>query len=324
MPLDCGRKGRSVSSFDFTGLQAAPATQGGAGLPVAAGGVRSAIAGAAQATGVDFGYLMAQARLESSLDPTARARTSSASGLYQFTGETWLRTLDKHGADHGLGWASAMIEGGKVRDPAARAQLLAMRFDPQVASLMAGELANDNSAYLSASLGRQPDHAELYLAHFFGAEGATRFLSALASDPSKSAASILPAAAAANRSTFYGTGGVVRSVGEVMGVIRARMAGAAEGASQDNALQWAASMGAGAPSNAPSNAPFNVSPNSPPPFTGGPIAREFQSGAASTGIPGPPAASMAATLQQAFSLNDGASAPAHVRQAYGRLSALGL
>ena len=275
------------------------------------GGVRSAIAGAAQATGADFGFLMAQAKLESSLDPTARARTSSASGLYQFTGETWLRTLDKHGADHGLGWASAMIDGGTVRDPAARSQLLAMRFDPQVASLMAGELANDNSAYLSASLGRQPDHAELYLAHFFGAEGAAKFLSALASDPAQSAASILPAAAAANRSTFYGAGGVARSVSEVMGVIRTRMTGAAEGASGDEALQWAASMG------------VSAAPGTQARFTGGPIAREFQGAAASTGNP-LPAASMADTLRQAFSLNDGASAPAHVRQAYGRLSALGL
>ncbi|OYX61526.1 MAG: transglycosylase [Novosphingobium sp. 32-60-15] len=274
--------------------------------------MRSAIAGAAQATGVDFGFLMAQAKLESSLDPTARARTSSASGLYQFTGDTWLRTLDKHGANHGLGWASELIQGGSVSDPAARAQLLAMRFDPQVASLMAGELANDNSAYLQGTLGRKPDHAELYLAHFFGAEGASKFLNALNSNPAQRAADILPAAAAANRSTFYGAGGVARSVSEVMNVIRTRMAGASSGDSADEALQWAASMGI-TPATAQAQ------------FTGGPLAREFQGAAASSGNPlPPPAASMADTLRQTFSLNDGGSAPAHVRQAYGRLSALGL
>lgn len=278
--------------------------------------MRSAIAGAAQATGVDFGFLMAQAKLESSLDPTARARTSSASGLYQFTGETWLRTLDKHGASHGLGWASDLIQGGTVSDPAAKAQLLAMRFDPQVASLMAGELANDNSEYLTATLGRKPDHAELYLAHFFGAEGASKFLNALAGNPAQSAADILPAAAAANRSTFYGAGGVARSVSEVMSVIRTRMAGASGGANVDETLQWAASMGV-SPATAQAQ------------FTGGPIAREFQGAAASSGNPHPatapaPATSMADTLRQTFSLNDGGSAPAHVRQAYGRLSALGL
>lgn len=299
-----------MSSYDVTGIPNVPTR------PVVPSGsradVRGAIAGAAQATGVDFNYLMAQAKLESSLDPSARARTSSASGLYQFTGDTWLRTLDKHGADHGLGWASDMIQGGSVRDPAARQQLLAMRFDPQVSALMAGELANDNSTFLAGVLGRQPDHAELYLAHFFGADGAGKFLTALGNDPAQSAASVLPAAAAANRSTFYDASGNARSVGDVMSVIRTRMAGASEGANSDDVLQWAASMG--------------VSPAAAQPrFSGGPIAQEFQHAAAGTGNPVPaPAASMADTLRQAFSLNDSGGVPAHVRQAYGRLSALGL
>jgi hypothetical protein len=297
-----------VSSVESTGTPFAPAAVSGAGA-----NVRSAIAGAAQATGTDFAYLMAQAKLESSLDPSAKARTSSASGLYQFTSGTWLRTLDKHGAQHGLGWAADMIEGGTVRDPAARAQLLALRFDPQIASVMAGELAGENSEYLSGVLGRAPDHAELYVAHFFGAEGAGKFLSALASDPSQSAASILPAAAASNRSTFYGANGA-RSVGEVMGVIRARMARASDSAGGEDALQWAASMGV-----TPASAAAQQQ------FTGGPIAREFQGAAAASGNPVPSGGnSMADTLRQTFALNEGGSAPAHVKQAYGRLSALGL
>jgi hypothetical protein len=276
-------------------------------------GVRAAIAGAAQATGTDFAYLMAQARLESSLDPSARSRTSSASGLYQFTTGTWLRTLEKHGAEHGLGWASDMIRSGAANDPSARAQLLALRFDPQVAATMAGELAGDNGDYLTGVLGRAPDHAELYLAHFFGAEGAGRFLTALGNDPAQSAAALLPSAASSNRSTFYDRSGAPRSVGEVMTLIRARMAGASDGGTGDEALQWAAGMGV-TPATAQA-----------PQFTGGPVAREFQSAAASSGNPLPqPASSMADTLRQAFALGDGSAAPAHVRQAYGRLSALGL
>ena len=43
--------------------------------------VRAAIARASAATGVDFNYLLAQAKIESALDPTARAGTSSAAGL---------------------------------------------------------------------------------------------------------------------------------------------------------------------------------------------------------------------------------------------------
>lgn len=290
----------------------APTAAGGAGA-----NVRVAIAGAAQATGTDFAYLVAQAKLESSLDPSARASTSSASGLYQFTTDTWLRTLDKHGAAHGLGWASDMISSGKVADPAARSQLLALRFDPQVSALMAGELANDNRDFLTGVLGRQPDHAELYLAHFFGAEGAGKFLTALGNDPSQPAAGVLPAAAASNRSTFYGPGGAARSVSEVMSLIRSRMAGASDGADGVEALQWAASMGV---------TPASAAAMQTPQFTGGPIAQEFQSAAASSGnsVPQGSVASMADTLRQTFALGDGGSAPAHVRQAYGRLSALGL
>ena len=298
----------SADAFTLPGaMPGSPAATSGPGA-----NVRAAIAGAAQATGTDFAYLMAQAKLESSLDPSARSRTSSASGLYQFTTGTWLRTLEKHGAEHGLGWASDMIRSGAASNSSARAQLLALRFDPQVAATMAGELAGDNGDFLSGVLGRQPDHAELYLAHFFGAEGAGRFLIALGSDPSQSAAALLPSAAASNRSTFYDRSGSPRSVGEVMNVIRTRMAGASEGTSGDEALQWAASMGV---------TPAQTAQQ----FSGGPVAREFQATAASAGNPLPaPASSMADTLRQAFALNDGASAPAHVRQAYGRLSALGL
>ena len=86
--------------------------------PPEQGPVRAAIARAARATGVDFGYLLAQARLESRLDPGARAGTSSAAGLYQFTAGTWLQTLGRHGDEHGLDF------------PSSRAEALALRFDP--------------------------------------------------------------------------------------------------------------------------------------------------------------------------------------------------
>ncbi|MET0251556.1 MAG: lytic transglycosylase domain-containing protein, partial [Novosphingobium sp.] len=203
----------------------------GAPLPIgapapAADPVHTAIARAADATGVDFQYLLAQARIESRLDPSARAPTSSAAGLYQFTRGTWLRTIDRHGADHGLGWADAAIAGGRVGDPAMRRSILALRYDPQASAAMAAELARDNGQALANVLGRAPDASELYLAHFLGSDGATRFLAALASDPGQSAAAILPAAAATNRGIFYAGSGAPRSVGAVMDLIRGKMASA--------------------------------------------------------------------------------------------------
>src|SRR5690606_7637021 len=61
-------------------------------------GVEGAIRRAARAVGVDFDFLMRTARRESALDPRARARTSSAAGLFQFIEQTWLATLHRHGA----------------------------------------------------------------------------------------------------------------------------------------------------------------------------------------------------------------------------------
>ena len=272
--------------------------------PVEQAGVQAAIGRAAQATGTDFDYLLAQARLESGLDPAAKARTSSAAGLYQFVDATWLATLDRHGAAHGLGWAADAIDGGKRVDPAMRAGIMALRFDPAAAATMAGELAADNRAALTAATGRDPNPTELYLAHFLGAEGATRFLRAEQADATASAAALMPQAAAANRTIFYRPDGGARSLGEVHALISGKMdaalmKGGAQGGAISDPSRWAAP------------------PIARSPLTG-PVAREFAASAAS--LPPMQRGSMAETLRASF----GAAAPAHVRAAYGQLRSLGL
>jgi len=272
------------------------------------GDVRAAIARAARATGVDFNYLLAQAKIESSLDPAARAPTSSAAGLYQFTRSTWIDTLDRHGADHGLGWADAAIEGGGLKDPATRAQVMALRNDPDASALMAAELASDNRDALSAQLGRDPDAAELYLAHFLGIGGASRFLSALAADPAQSAAALLPQAAGANRAIFY-DGGAPRSVSGVMEVLRAKVSAAMEG-------------GTGLPPPE-GQAPAQWAAAGWPPLGGAPAS----GGTFAGGAPAQSRPSMADTLRATFALGSAAgeaSAPAHVRGAYAALRKFGL
>jgi len=275
---------------------------------------RAAIARAAQATGVDFDYLLAQAKLESGLDPHARASSSSATGLYQFLGGTWVDTLKKHGAEHGLGWA-AQVASNPASDPAMRAQVMALRHDPQASALMAAELASDNKTTLTGQLGREPDASELYLAHFLGAQGAGQFLAALQSNPSQSAASVAPGAAATNRAVFFGAGGQPRSVGEVMGLLRNRLGNAMEGG---DAAQWADM----APSSAMPG--FN---RAEPQFSGGPVARAFQAAAAEAA---PQTRSMADTLRTTFNVGDSAGSGGqgggaeNVAYTYRRLSALGL
>ena len=184
------------------------------------GRVGSAIASASARTGIGFDYLMSQARIESGFDPAAKARTSSATGLYQFIEQTWLGTVKDHGAKHGLGWAADAIQRRSnghysVADAATRRAILDLRNEPEAASAMAAEYAADNRAYLESNLGRPVEDVDLYLAHFLGAGGAGQFLAAYDADPSTVAASILPDAARANRSVFYREDGSARSVAEI-------------------------------------------------------------------------------------------------------------
>ena len=74
--------------------------------------VESAIQRASNATGVDFTFLMGTAKRESGFNPGAKARTSSASGLFQFVDQTWLSTLKKHGAKYGYARYADLISQG--------------------------------------------------------------------------------------------------------------------------------------------------------------------------------------------------------------------
>lgn len=182
--------------------------------------VLRSIAAASRQTGVSFDYLLNQAKSESAFNPEARAATSSASGLYQFTRQTWLATLDAHGAEHGLGWAADAIKRAPngsftIADPAARQAILDLRSDPSASAAMAAELASDNGNYLSQQLGRGTTSTDLALAHFLGAEGASKFLSALATNPDASAAPLFPEAAQANRAIFFDKSGTPRSLSEI-------------------------------------------------------------------------------------------------------------
>jgi hypothetical protein len=197
---------------------------------VANSGVGSAIRQAALSTGMDFSYLLGQAKIESGFNPNARARTSSATGLYQFVQQTWLATVKQHGAEHGLGWAANAIEKGpngryRVTDPTLRQTILDLRKDPAASASMAAEFASDNRDYLQNRLGRQVEGVDLYLAHFLGAGGAAKFLSAQDADPTTAAASIVPAAARANRSVFYKSDGTARTLAEVRDLFAAKLGG---------------------------------------------------------------------------------------------------
>lgn len=173
--------------------------------------VESAIQRASNATGVDFTFLMGTAKRESGFNPGAKARTSSASGLFQFVDQTWLATLKKHGSKYGYARYADLISQGadgryRVEGDEARKAVLGLKMDPHAASLMAGELASDHASYLRGRVGRTPTSGELYAAHFLGPQGSARLIQAATVSPTANAAAMFPEAAQANRSIFYRDG----------------------------------------------------------------------------------------------------------------------
>ena len=284
--------------------------------------VEAAIARAAEATTVDFGYLLAQAEVESSMDPEARAATSSATGLYQFIESTWLDTVKKHGARFGLGELADQIGvtasgNAYVADPAQRQAILALRADPEVASLMAAGLAEDNRAHLAPILGRQPDHAELYLAHFLGAGGAGRFLSEMQADPSQSAAALFARPAAANRAIFYAPDGSPRSLAGVMDVLAGKLERALDRAGSGQTVRFARAD-YGAPAGRAAT-PYLIADEG----VFGPGPAPALTAPYRPAVSPPPRIPMSQVLGAAFG-NDTAAAPAQVRRAYDQLRAFGL
>jgi hypothetical protein len=208
------------------------------------GRVQSAIAFASQKTGVDFSYLLGQARLESGLKADAKASTSSAQGLYQFVEQSWLGVVKQHGSEYGLGWAADAIHAGAngrltVSDPGTKRAILALRNDPATASLMAAEHASDNGDAIKSSLGRDATSTDLYMAHFLGLGGARSFLTAMDRNPGRSGASMFPAAARANHSVFYTSNGTARSLSQIYDRLGAKLNAGAGTTGTTGAAMWA-------------------------------------------------------------------------------------
>jgi hypothetical protein len=177
---------------------------------------------------VDFDYLLQTAARESSLNPAAKARSSSATGLFQFLDSTWLRVMKQEGPRLGYqAYADAISVSAdgdySVADPETRAAILKLREDPQVSADLAAAFTADNGAYLQSKFGRMPSPGELYIAHFLGAQGAEKLFRAGLADPDQSAAALFPRQAKANPTIFY-RDGAPRSVREVYKVLTAQQA----------------------------------------------------------------------------------------------------
>jgi hypothetical protein len=214
------------------------------GLDPARARIAGAIKQASASTGASFEYLVAAAKIESNLQPTASASTSSARGLYQFIEQTWLGTVKQAGASFGYEqFADAITRQPSgsytVSDPAMRQQILKLRDDPAANAAMAGVLTQSNSFKLVSAIGRRPNDNELYIAHFLGVGGASRLITANVSQPQANAVEMFPRAAAANRPIFYDKSGNARSVGGVYAELTRRYEAAANSKAAQNAIAFA-------------------------------------------------------------------------------------
>lgn len=106
--------------------------------------------------GVDVPTLTAFAMQESTFNPLAKARGSSATGLFQFIDKTWESYAGKLKA---FGFSNPQ------------------QTDPLANTVAGAMFIRDNIQALKPVVGRMPNIPELYLAHFLGPGGAKKVLS---------------------------------------------------------------------------------------------------------------------------------------------------
>ncbi len=178
--------------------------------------ITGAIQQASAKTGVGFSYLLQQANVESSFKTDAKAKSSSATGLYQFIDKTWLSMVKEHGAEYGLGsYAKQISDNGTVANKSVRNKILSLRKDPAIASAMAAEYASDNKDYLENNTEARVGSTELYMAHFMGPGGAAKFLNKLQNNPNASGVAAFPKEACSNSAVFYNEDGSARTLSQI-------------------------------------------------------------------------------------------------------------
>lgn len=171
--------GRQGGNIEFSGNNDASASMDGKHADI-----KQAIAKHSAEIGANPNEMMMLAAMESSFNPGAKAGTSSASGLMQFTDATWKEQLEKHGGKYGL-------------------SPFTPRDDIRANVILAHEYMKSNGA--------KGDFTQKYMTHMLGAAGSARLNNA---NPQDLAYRISPKQANSNREVFF-DGSRPRTVQEV-------------------------------------------------------------------------------------------------------------
>lgn len=119
-------------------------------------------------------------------------------GPYRMSEQIWLRAVQAGAGGEELAHYRGSIfrtSGGRYYVPASehRERLGRLRSVPEVAALVAFDLARLNAKALEVHLGRPASAGELYVAHVLGAETAVRLIAAAEKTPRLAAAKVMSA-----------------------------------------------------------------------------------------------------------------------------------
>lgn len=176
-------------------------------IPATPGSIQEILQKASATTGVPLDIMTKMAYAESAFNPNAKAKTSSASGLFQFISDTWHKITSSKGKKYGITPGTSP-------------------FNASANALMGGEFIKENmDAIKGSALNSPPNAADVYAAHFMGAGGANKLFKEIRSNPNAIAANLFPKQAAANTGIFYKNGdrSQPRTVSEVYQVLAKKM-----------------------------------------------------------------------------------------------------
>jgi hypothetical protein len=190
----------------------------------------AAILEASQATDTDLSFLIVQAMLESALGTYNTPPVGSARGLFQYMPATWLTVFHRYGADFQNGKYKDLVDEitlSPTPDASSeeiKQKILDLRSDPYLSAyLKASQLKYEDGPVLRASLGRDINHTDLYIAHLLGLKQAKRFFYHYKYNPDHVAASRLSKEARYNPRLFYNSKGRALSFEQVYQTIERKV-----------------------------------------------------------------------------------------------------
>lgn len=175
--------------------------------------VASIITHEARMRGIQPGFLMAVAWMESRFRTRAKGHHTSASGLFQFTSTGWLSALYAHSVELGLPGLRRYIHkdartGALSVTHHHRRRLLSLRGNPVIATRVAaavlGQVKEDIAS--EGALADDDVHAMVYLTHLLGRTGARHLLHAMRTSPTEPVSHVLPASVIANNPGLFRAG----------------------------------------------------------------------------------------------------------------------